>query len=145
MLPLRRLAHPDQPWLHLVGLLHSLGKLLAHADWGAEPQWAVCGESYPLGVRFHPAILHSQFFSANPDRRRRAYSTPTGVYAPGCGLNQVRAVRCACCVLCALRVLGCPGAGHAGAPLCACACVRVGVGVCVLMCVCVCVCVDWNG
>ncbi len=25
-----RLAHPDKDWLHLVGLLHGLGKLLAH-------------------------------------------------------------------------------------------------------------------
>lgn len=26
-----RLAHPEAPWLHLVGLIHGLGKLLAHA------------------------------------------------------------------------------------------------------------------
>lgn len=26
-----RLAHPDKEWLHVVGLIHSLGNLLAHA------------------------------------------------------------------------------------------------------------------
>jgi inositol oxygenase len=84
-----RLEYPEIEWAGLVGLLHPLGKLLAHATFGAEPQWAVCGESFPVGCRFHSSVLHSQFFSANPDRRRRTYSTPTGVYAPGCGLNGV--------------------------------------------------------
>ncbi len=27
-----RLAHPTCDWLHLVGLIHSLGKLLGHAE-----------------------------------------------------------------------------------------------------------------
>lgn len=84
-----RLAFPKCDWIGLVGLLHSLGKLLAHAQFGAEPQWAICGESFPVGCRFHSSVIHSQFFTANPDRRRRTYSTPTGVYAPGCGLASV--------------------------------------------------------
>ncbi|GAB4821790.1 hypothetical protein N2152v2_008836 [Parachlorella kessleri] len=84
-----RLAYPEEDWLHLVGLIHDLGKLLAHRQWGSEPQWAVCGETFPVGCRFHPSIIHSQFFSANPDRRRRVYSSATGMYQPGCGLNSV--------------------------------------------------------
>ena len=56
---------------------------------GAEPQWAIVGETFPVGCRFHPAIRHSQFFSANPDRRKRLYSSPTGVYREGCGLGGV--------------------------------------------------------
>jgi inositol oxygenase len=52
----------------LVGLLHGLGKLLAHPLWGGQPQWAVAGESYPVGCKFAPQISHSEFFSANPDR-----------------------------------------------------------------------------
>lgn len=73
-----RAAFPDEEWMHLAGLLAPLGKLLAHAKWGAEPQWAICGETFPVGCRFHPAVRHSQYFSANPDRRKRLYSSPTG-------------------------------------------------------------------
>ncbi|GLC39446.1 hypothetical protein PLESTB_001349600 [Pleodorina starrii] len=81
-----RLHHPDLDWLHLVGLMHGLGKLLAHRRFGSQPQWAICGETYPLGCRFSPHILGAQYFTANPDRRRRLYNTPTGLYDPGCGL-----------------------------------------------------------
>jgi hypothetical protein len=84
-----RLAFPDKEWLALVGLLHGLGKLLAHPSFGAQPQWAVAGEGYPLGCRFAPQIGHAEFFAANPDRRRRCFATPNGVYAPGCGLKEV--------------------------------------------------------
>lgn len=84
-----RIAFPDTDWMALVGLIHGLGKLMAHQNFGSEPQWAICGESFPVGCRFHPAIIHSQFFQANPDRRRRAYMTATGMYTPGCGLQSV--------------------------------------------------------
>ena len=75
-----RLAHPEAEWLHLVGLLHGLGKLLAHPAFGAEPQWAVCGESFPVGCAHSPLIACPSGFSVNPDRRRRVYNTPTGMY-----------------------------------------------------------------
>jgi inositol oxygenase len=52
----------------LVGLLHGLGKLLAHPLWGSQPQWAVAGESFPVGCKFAPQISASEFFSSNPDR-----------------------------------------------------------------------------
>jgi hypothetical protein len=52
----------------LVGLLHGFGKLLAHPLWGSQPQWAVAGESYPVGCKFAPQVGASEFFSANPDR-----------------------------------------------------------------------------
>lgn len=63
-----RLSFPDKPWMALVGLLHGLGKLLAHPMWGSQPQWAVAGESFPVGCKFAPQISASEFFSANPDR-----------------------------------------------------------------------------
>jgi inositol oxygenase len=49
----------------------------------------VCGETFPLGCRFAPQVASSQFFSVNPDRRRRALNTPCGIYEPGCGLQNV--------------------------------------------------------
>lgn len=84
-----REAFPDEDYMHLAGLLTPLGKLLAHAKFGAEPQWAICGETFPVGCRFHPSVRHSQYFSANPDRRKRLYSSPTGVYRERCGLGGV--------------------------------------------------------
>ncbi|KAI8477103.1 MAG: hypothetical protein J3K34DRAFT_364713, partial [Monoraphidium minutum] len=84
-----RLAFPDKEWLALVGLLHGLGKLLAHTSFGPQPQWAVAGETYPLGCRFAPQIGHAEFFAANPDRRRRGFSGALGVYEAGCGLKEV--------------------------------------------------------
>jgi inositol oxygenase len=33
--------------------------------------------------------MGAQYFSANPDRRRRLYNTPLGMYSPGCGLANV--------------------------------------------------------
>ena len=46
----------------------------------------MCGESFPVGCRFSAEVVCAQFFSVNPDRRRRLYSTPAGMYRPGCGL-----------------------------------------------------------
>lgn len=85
-----RLAHPHLDWLTLVGLIHGLGKLMAHPLFGSQPQWSVCGETYPLGCRFDPQIEGAQFFSANPDRRRRLFTaSQTGMYSPCCGLLHV--------------------------------------------------------
>jgi hypothetical protein len=42
-----RAAFPDLDWLHLVGLLHSLGKLLAHKRCGARARGAVAHAAYP--------------------------------------------------------------------------------------------------
>jgi inositol oxygenase len=85
----RRLAHPELDWLHLAGLIHGLGKLLAHQRFGCQPQWAVCGETFPVGCRFDDHIPFGQYFSVNPDRRRRIYNTQSGIYTPGCGLSSV--------------------------------------------------------
>ena len=56
---------------------------------GALPQWAISGEGFPVGCRFAPSIVCSQFFSVNPDRRRRLYTSATGMYHAGCGLKAV--------------------------------------------------------
>jgi len=84
-----RLNFPDKDWMHLVGLIHGLGKLLAHPMFGSQPQWAICGESFPVGCRFDSRVSGSQFFTVNPDRRRRLLNTPLGIYKPRCGLQHV--------------------------------------------------------
>jgi inositol oxygenase len=73
-------------WLVLTGLIHDLGKVLCLFG---EPQWAVVGDTFPVGCAFDPRVVHADLFAANPDARTPAYTTPLGVYAPGCGLDGV--------------------------------------------------------
>ena len=68
----------------LTGLIHDLGKVLCLFG---EPQWAVVGDTFPVGCAFDPRIVHADLFAANPDARVAAYTTPLGIYAPGCGID----------------------------------------------------------
>ena len=71
-------------WLVLAGFVHDLGKLL-HLF--GEPQWAVVGDTFPVGCGFDPRIVHADLFDANPDARHPVYGSADGLYAPGCGLD----------------------------------------------------------
>jgi inositol oxygenase len=73
-------------WFILTGLIHDLGKVLC--IWG-EPQWAVVGDTFPVGCAFSPAIVLHQYFASNPDSKVPAYQTRLGVYSEHCGLRQV--------------------------------------------------------
>ncbi|QDT07286.1 hypothetical protein K227x_57130 [Rubripirellula lacrimiformis] len=77
-------GHPR--WFILTGLIHDLGKVLCLFD---EPQWAVVGDTFPVGCAFSDKIVFSQFFDANPDSQDPLYSTPNGVYSPNVGLDNV--------------------------------------------------------
>jgi len=79
-------ADGHEDWFVLVGLLHDLGKVLCLFG---EPQWAVVGDTFPVGCRFSDRIVYHEFFSQNPDSRDPRYSTPLGVYEAGCGLSRV--------------------------------------------------------
>jgi inositol oxygenase len=81
-----RAVWPDHDWFHLVGLLHDLGKILCIFG---EPQWAVVGDTFPLGCKFSEKIALAEFLEENPDRHHPVYSTEHGVYEPGCGLSNV--------------------------------------------------------
>ena len=81
---IRRDGHPR--WFILTGLIHDLGKILCLFG---EPQWAVVGDTYPLGCRFSEKIVYPEFFADNPDSTRPDYSSPLGIYKEGCGLDQV--------------------------------------------------------
>jgi inositol oxygenase len=73
-------------WFILTGLVHDLGKILCL--WG-EPQWAVTGDTFPVGCAFAEAIVFPEYFEANPDREVPEYQTPCGIYEEGCGLDNV--------------------------------------------------------
>jgi inositol oxygenase len=77
----------NQPrWFIATGLIHDLGKVLCL--WG-EPQWAVVGDTFPVGCAFSEKIVYPEFFDDNPDRHHPVYSTTNGIYEPNCGLDAV--------------------------------------------------------
>jgi len=73
-------------WLVLTALIHDLGKILAL--WG-EPQWAVVGDTFPVGCAFSDKIVFPELFAKNPDMQVPQYQTPCGIYEEGCGLDNV--------------------------------------------------------
>lgn len=81
---IRRDGHPR--WFILTGLIHDLGKILCLFG---EPQWAVVGDTFPVGCAFSERVVFPEFFRDNPDAANPNYSTPCGIYAEGCGLDQV--------------------------------------------------------
>ena len=70
----------------MTGLVHDLGKILCLFG---EPQWAVVGDTFPVGCRWSQKIVHSHFFRDNPDARIAESQTECGVYRSGCGLDDV--------------------------------------------------------
>lgn len=81
---IRRDAHPR--WFILAGLVHDLGKILCLWD---EPQWAVVGDTFPVGCAYSDKIVFPQYFADNPDSAQTKFQTQLGVYEEGCGLDQV--------------------------------------------------------
>ena len=77
-------GHPR--WFVLVGLVHDLGKILCLWD---EPQWAVTGDTYPVGCAFSEKIVYPEFFRDNPDSENSDYQSETGIYEPGIGMENV--------------------------------------------------------
>ncbi|XP_033128034.1 inositol oxygenase 1 isoform X4 [Brassica rapa] len=84
-----RKDYPDEDWLHLTGLIHDLGKVLLHSSFGELPQWAVVGDTYPVGCAFDESIVHHKYFKENPDFNSPSYNTKYGIYNEGCGLDNV--------------------------------------------------------
>ncbi|XP_041000643.1 inositol oxygenase 1-like isoform X1 [Juglans microcarpa x Juglans regia] len=111
-----RKDYPTEDWLHLTGLIHGifsflipygnevleavklirfllfaldLGKVLLLPSFGELPQWAVVGDTYPVGCAFDESIVHHKHFEENPDYSNPAYNTEYGVYSEVCGLNNI--------------------------------------------------------
>lgn len=73
-------------WFQLAGFIHDLGKVLCLFD---EPQWAVVGDTFPVGCAWSNRIVFSDYFRANTDSKIPEYQTRFGVYTEGCGLSKV--------------------------------------------------------
>lgn len=81
---IRRDGHPD--WMVLVGLMHDMGKVLCLFG---EPQWAVVGDTFPVGCAYSDKIVYPEFFSENTDFTDARYNSELGVYEKNCGLRNV--------------------------------------------------------
>ncbi|WKN32657.1 inositol oxygenase family protein [Porifericola rhodea] len=77
-------GQPD--WLVLTGFLHDLGKILCLFG---EPQWAVVGDTFPVGCQYSDKIVYPEFFKDNPDYLDQRFNTKYGIYEPNCGLDNV--------------------------------------------------------
>jgi len=75
-------------WMQLVGLIHDLGKLVLFFD-GAQGQWDVVGDTFPVGCRFDERCIYPETFAANPDSRDAVYRTAQGIYEKGCGVENL--------------------------------------------------------
>lgn len=78
-------GHPD--WMVLAGLFHDMGKVLCLFG---EPQWAVVGDTFPVGCACSDKIVFPEFFKENLDYYNPKYNTKYGVYSAGCGLKNVQ-------------------------------------------------------
>jgi len=81
---IRRDGHPR--WFVLAGFLHDLGKVLCLYG---EPQWAVVGDTFPVGCAWSDQIVFHEYFALNPDAQVPEYQTLHGIYEPHCGLEKV--------------------------------------------------------
>src|SRR5215475_9506111 len=75
-------GHPR--WFILTGLIHDFGKVLCLFG---EPQWAVVGDTFPVGCAYSDKIVFAELLADNPDSHVAEYQTPCGIYEEGCGLD----------------------------------------------------------
>lgn len=77
-------GHPR--WMILTGFIHDLGKVLTLFG---EPQWAVVGDTFPVGCRWSNKIVYPEFFENNPDSGNPELMSPYGVYDEQIGLDNI--------------------------------------------------------
>jgi inositol oxygenase len=84
-----KLLYPELRWLHLIGFIHDLGKILLHSDLFGEPQWCTVGDTFPVGCAFDEKNVYHKYFELNPDSKNPKYNTKYGIYEPNCGFDNV--------------------------------------------------------
>jgi inositol oxygenase len=93
---IRAAGHPD--WFQLVGLLHDMGKI--QYLWGAKEdgqegtadgdQWSLGGDTWVLGCRIPDTTVFPEYNGLNPDMQDPRYNTEYGIYAPHCGMHNLK-------------------------------------------------------
>lgn len=77
-------GHPR--WMVAAGFVHDLAKVLCLYG---EPQWAVVGDTFPVGCAYSDQVVFPEYFAGNPDMHEPRYQTMHGIYEPHCGLDNV--------------------------------------------------------
>src|SRR5690348_12867705 len=80
-------ADGHEDWFVLTGLIHDLGKILCLFG---EPQWAVVGDTYPVGCAFSGRIVYPEYLASNPDGSEPRFNSRLGIYQERCGLANVQ-------------------------------------------------------
>ena len=75
----------SEEWI-ITGFIHDFGKILYTFE---EPQWAVVGDTFPVGCKYSSTIVYHQFFKYNSDFFNPLFNTKYGIYKPHCGLDAV--------------------------------------------------------
>lgn len=81
---IRKDGHPR--WMVATGFVHDLGKVLCLYG---EPQWAVVGDTFPVGCAYSDQIVFPEYFANNPDIKVPEYQTKYGIYEPNCGFDNL--------------------------------------------------------
>ncbi|CAH0391263.1 unnamed protein product [Bemisia tabaci] len=82
-----RQDYPNDDWFQLTGLIHDLGKVMVFYG---EPQWAVVGDTFPVGCSWGPSIVYRHTsFEHNKDAKNPLYNSKYGIYSPNCGLDNI--------------------------------------------------------
>jgi inositol oxygenase len=84
-----RKEYPNIDWLHLVGLLHDLGKIIMLPELGNQSQWSTVGDTFPVGCKHSEKIVFCEFFNDNLDTLNPVYNSKYGIYKEKCGINNL--------------------------------------------------------
>lgn len=84
-----KILFPEEDYMHLIGFLHDYGKVLIDKKLYGLPQWAVVGDTFPVGCEFSKKIVYSDYFRSNPDKNNQIYSERLGIYKENCGFDNV--------------------------------------------------------
>jgi len=81
-------------WLELTGFLHDIGKVMALEEYGGLPQWAVVGDTFPVGAPFSQSnvFAEEEFYKNNPDLNfpnQLDEEKKFGIYEKHCGFDNV--------------------------------------------------------
>eukprot|EP00121_Abeoforma_whisleri_P016243 Awhi_evm1s14910 len=82
-----RKMYPDNDWMHLLGLIHDCGKLLAFYD---QPQWSTVGDTFPIGCAISEKHMYSQlWWEHNVDAKNPLYQSRLGMYRQNQGFSNI--------------------------------------------------------